>query len=1592
MTIAEVLQAQRRVLLDLTYRNRLLNLPKKASTRSIVVHDEVSAEVAAQLLAKKSMSFSPLPGGFGAEELAASEQLHDEADVMLLQPDDELDDDGVATRHRDNKLQTKLKSEHLQKRLLEIYYEARTMLEEQGVNVLYLALGQLKFCERLGSSEFRYAPIVLIPVTLERKSAKDRFHLKWNEEDPQENLSLREKLKVEFGIQMPVFPEAEEFNISTYFEFIRGVVSSQGTWEVIDDAIQLGFFSFAKLLMFLDLDPGKWPKGKGIDENPLVNGLLGDGFGERDVGIPGSSPTFLDQLIPAADLKHVMDCDSSQALVIETIRRGQNLVVQGPPGTGKSQTIANLIATAVGDGKKVLFVAEKMAALEVVKRRLENVGLGPMCLELHSNKANKKTVLEELGRTLLQGRPIGADIRTGVEKLDELRTQLNSHAIGMHRPIGAAQLSPYDIIGALSRLQARTQRPAYRLGNALSLSLQDVERRASVIRELCEHLGSIGDRTAHPWRGVQHPPVMRPQAEDLVASAAPIPTAIQGVRNAAMALAEALQLPAAPTLNELEQQCEISERLAAAPDFDRATIGAGVWSAGLDTLREGVRNGRRLAEVRARRAAAVVDLAWDTDWTSQRLTIAGQGKSLFRWLNGPYRQALAQLRSVMSAPLPKEYEARIALLDDLIAGHKAQISVNAVAATARSAFGSVWRERDTDWALAESILGWVEKQASAVPGVDLRQLASDIADRPALPARIATARAAIEAVRAQVTALAGRLQLDFQSALDGADLDDSSLDGLEARAEVWSTDVDGLMAWLAYRDVEKRAEALGLDEVMANLMSTDAARASAVEQFRMAFYLEMLNEAAKAYPDLPKFDGRRHEEVIQQFREWDRKRLQLAQVEAMQAHHAAMPRAAVSAGALGTLRAEIARKRGHMALRKLFRMCGSPIQAAKPVFMMSPLSVAQFLEPGAIEFDLLVIDEASQVEPVDALGAIARCRQVVVVGDDKQLPPTSFFSRVVGGDDEANEDEGAQAKDLESILSLCAAKGLPQRMLQWHYRSRHESLIAVSNKEFYEGNLFIVPSPDRERNNTGLQFHHLPNGRFDRGNSYKNAVEAAAIAQAVVEHARTRPHLTLGVGAMSVRQRQAISDEIELARRRHPELEQFVSAHPHEPFFVKNLENIQGDERDVILISIGYGRAKSDDKMYQNFGPLNADGGHRRLNVLISRARERCEVFSSITSDDIRVDERSKHGVIALKTFLKYAQSGDLGIPMMTGRGADSPFEEAVQEAIAKHGYEVHNQVGVAGFFIDLAVVDPSAPGRYLLGIECDGATYHSAPSARDRDRLRQEILEAHGWSIHRIWSTDWFQRPHNEQERLLQAIGSAKDRQAAPEPVRIISVPVVAPPVEVRRENEESEAEPSGSPARPYVQASFRPGNQNLAPHLVPVGSMAHTVERIIEIEGPIHEDEIVARVRDLWNLQRAGSRIQGAVQDALRHAIGRGRITAEGSCYHLRDKQVVIRDRSAATSRTLKKPELLPPQEIREAIVTLVREAHGVRREEILTVVSRWLGFLATSQQLRERIDPQADLLLSKGVLSDEGGVLVLGPAYEESSSAANFQTTLL
>ena len=1534
-SIATLLEDSRRELLDLSSRNRLLSMPTESkSARVVHVRDEKSDLVFRFLVAeRKLMTFLPGLDKKSVASTGTKEGAHPELDglspqdsadnerLALPQPeDDEIDDaTGEARRHMDSKLQTALTPENLQRRLLDLYRDAQLMLEEQGVNILYLALGRLKWFEADAADTPRYAPLLLVPVQLRRRNARERFSLSWDESEVQENLSLAAKLKTEFGLDLPKFPagEDEELVPTRYAQALAAAVAGQSRWEVQPDAMTLGFFSFAKFLMYRDLDARTWPDPSKLVDHPALTGLLRDGFPASDR--PFGEDVDLDELIPAARLDHVVDADGSQTQAIEMVRRGRSVVIQGPPGTGKSQSITNLIVTAVLDGKKVLFVAEKLAALEVVKRRLEAAGLGAVCLELHSHKANKRVVLEEIGRTWQLGRPRGEELEALVPRLEQTRGQLNAHAATLHAPLEPTGITPFFLFGKLAQFGERGRELGeLDLPGAPTWNADELRERRALLGELIQRASGMGSLAAHPWRGAERETVLSIDLPRIREVLTPLAAALPPMRTEADHLAALLQAAAPTDFSHVEAVRRMAAHIAAAPPLDRQALCHGVWHAGLGGLHDLVGHGRAFADLRQRLAGQVIDSAFDTDLSSARAAIAAHGKSVLRVFNGEYRRATAALRGVLTGEPPRTHEERLALLDDLLAARKHRIVLRERAETGRQAFGGAWRGEDSDWDQITSVIAWVEGEAEAAVTPDFRQTYGELDQHEnyavlsrSLGERLGHAWTAADAVKHE-------LALNLAVAFGCETLEAVPFAALEERLDQWQNRLEDLTRWNTWFTRAARARALDLGPLVNAMESSRLAPEAAAEVFERAYYSLLLRDAVKTRPTLAHFDGVEHERVVEEFRRVDLGRLTLAKYRTLARHYDGLPARHAGVGGTGVLLGELARKRGHRPVRKLLKDAGSVVQAIKPVFMMSPLSVAQFLEPGAVEFDLLVIDEASQVQPVDALGAFARARQHVVVGDSRQLPPTRFFSRLTSNDedvDRAEDPEGdapvaAQAKDVESILGLCCARGMPETMLRWHYRSRHQSLIAVSNREFYEDKLFIVPSPYLAESGLGLRFHYVPGGTYDRGGSSTNRVEAKAVCQAIVEHARQYPKLSLGVGAFSVKQRQAILDELELLRREHPDIEGFFHAHPHEPFFVKNLENIQGDERDAIFISVGYGPDASGF-LAMNFGPLSGEGGERRLNVLISRAKQRCEVFASLHAADIDLARAPGRGVRAFKTFLQFAETGRLGLAERTGREEDSPFEEAVRRAIEGLGYEVHPQVGVAGFFVDLGIVDPAKPGRYLLGVECDGAAYHSSRSARDRDRLRQAVLEDHGWIIHRIWSTDWFQRPGEQLRKVAAVLEQAKVvlAEAQEQADAAAQAAEEAKAVEIEREAQAvGQLGEEKALSVPYTEASFEVP-RHIAPHELGARQMAEIIHRIVEVEGPIHEDEVTARVRGLWGLGRAGGRIQEAVARGVRALVSENRCQHDESCLTLPGQAVSVRDREHVQSATLRKVDLLPP-----------------------------------------------------------------------------------
>ena len=746
--------ADRRALLDSGTRNRLIHIPLRTKTvRAIEIVGQTSADVFRHLGEGKRFSFLPAAAAEGAaSDVPATGESSPAQDAA---PDVKSRNKGSPQpRQSDTAVQTRLSSEALQKRLLDIWYDARTLEEEQGVNILFVAFGLLKWFEDDKSDVERFAPLVLLPVRLERSSAADRFHLSWRTEPPSPNVSLQAKMNDEFGLKIEDFGDEDDVDIVAYMAGIAETVSRKARWAVQPDAMVLGFFSFSKFLMYRDLDPENWPDDGGLDRHPLIRSLLQDGFESSDPII--SDDGNIDGVIEPAAMHHVVDADSSQAVAIEEVTRGRHLVIKGPPGTGKSQTITNIIAAAAAQGRTVLFVAEKMAALDVVHRRLRDVGLASLALELHSSKANKRVLLEELKRARGASAPTPRGEPTLVQRLTDSRDKLNRHAEMMHAAHAPSGLTPFQLLGNLIRTSGGE--PARSLQAPETWSPLDLESRRDLVEEISERIAADGPPHLHPWRGVGRdaldPTEMDALRRSLETLAGDVTRMIAGAERACAIF----DLPRPQTLGETARLLALVDAAAAMPDCDREAFLHPIWDRA-DDVTEIVRKGERFSQLRTAFGAAFVEAAWNAELGECRTVVAENGRSLFRIFSSRYRAQVSLLDSYLRVEKPKTMEQRLRLIDGLIAAQTARRAFEELEASGRAAFGSAWRKDQSDWARLGKLTSWW----AAFPKTDIQDIRGRLA-RVTLSTDQRTSLAAfgddVRAAQSGIDRLFAFLQLD----------------------------------------------------------------------------------------------------------------------------------------------------------------------------------------------------------------------------------------------------------------------------------------------------------------------------------------------------------------------------------------------------------------------------------------------------------------------------------------------------------------------------------------------------------------------------------------------------------------------------------------------------------------------------------------------------------------------------------------------------------------------------------------------------------------------------------------------------------------
>ncbi len=1698
-SISEALEKLRLRLLDLTARNRLLNF--KASSAKSLQFVEGHLSTCYQKLVESSdrrIPLHPVPEPRRSEFVEklgrmVRPDVRDHAWAQGISTTYELVDHPRGERDIQG-VRALLYPDELERQCRKMATAAKTAIEETGANMLFLLLGFLEFPEAPNAVKTLLAPLVPVPVSLEkgdleRSTGTYGYSLSYTGEELTENLSLREKLKQDFNVELPDF--TEESTLETYYTELASVIDGKPGFKLRRQAT-LALVSMTKMLLVRDLDPKNWPPighESALTQHDIVK-MVFEGSQYSDGGDDDDNEEYVVDFHKYAELPLIFDADSSQHSALIDIVDGKNLVIEGPPGTGKSQTITNLVASAISTGKKVLFVAEKLAALQVVKSRLNQAGLGDFCLELHSNKTSKKDVLDSLetraGKRYT--RPVQLDAM--LEAVKEKRRTLSDYVELINTQSGNAQgLTIHQVLWRAERYRQKSgdswrKAQTFTVARAPELTKAEFDSLYDQLARLVQEHERIGCFSPKaPFWGFfpsSLPPAVEVEIEQALNNAVPAVEILRDRYAAAAAVLDAAKLalskeevkelavslltvsslakegmaqellpqlfedlhkrgaPAEVTLRRLGlhqarakelreefegrvhphlvvdahwdnegprlhaalrslglskltpdellalgMQCRsiVTEGRAALEEFralanisrqdfkgtdqcvarvrlpielsvscprnelhrrtpelakpgsvkvileakqryaaigkrqtdlnerlylDVAVVESEVEEV-IQILREGdewwrifqsrhrfavsfhkrlARNKKaaksvRRAELEALRAnlkemrlakadtryRQAMGVHWNADATEfdalhavaawldstntklleadldasvfsaleitpaqvmslsksgERLTRAQEGlDASFRFVTvGPLKDASATNTAFRHA---KTWQERLQLLDtlgerliqhaQLIArwGPSSQPSELIVLALrplaelqkiehdvdqdqeAKALLRSRHKGLDTNLEPIFEALTYGRALIDLnVPEDIVRALLSETGNaiRQEFINRLSDIEKAWHPVDAFCDFLGARGRFELADWAGAEPSQETFIEGFLDRIQRAKAGLSGLLQWVQYVHAAEFAVERGLNEYVHLLESEEVSPKQIPEVYGYRFYGTMAEALFEKHKVLRKFSGLSHEAVRNEFRKLDREIIELRgrDVAAMAASLAKPP--------TGTSGARVADKtervllqylfpqaRPRMPIRKMMIQAGRTIQEYKPCFMMGPQAVAQYLTPGALEFDIVVMDEASQLKPEEALGAIARGKQLVVVGDPKQLPPTAFFDKL--GETQDEDDSKAHAALMQSsILDVCIGHFRPVRTLRWHYRSQHQSLIAFSNARFYRNKLIVFPSPYDRSRNLGCKLRYIPSATYD---SQMNLVEANVVINAVLAHMRERPGDSLGVVTLNLKQRELIEELLDKRMRDLDYTDAFCRAHEKEGFgfFVKNLENVQGDERDVIFISTTFGPTPGTRAVYQRFGPISRHDGWRRLNVLFTRARKSLTVFTSMRPEDIVDGESVPKGTRELRAYLEYLRTGV--VPQTTDEGGppDSDFEIAVMDALERHGYQCTPQLGVAGFRLDLAVKHPLYPNAYLAAIECDGAAYHSGRSARDRDRIRQEILERLGWKgrIHRIWSTDWYRAPAHEIGRLvswlqqLKALPMEEAYLVAPERdvVEAVTTPILA-------------------------------------------------------------------------------------------------------------------------------------------------------------------------------------------------------------------------
>ena len=1428
--------------------------------------------------------------------------------------------------------------------------KAKVMQDETGINVAYLAFGFVHWKDREASSTYYKAPLLLVHVNIVIGSMIDPIHIEVSDDDVVVNPTFDYLLQAEYGIKLPDFND--EDTLTTYLDKVDRSVKNLG-WKIIPEC-KLGTFSFLKINMYEDLKNNE----EKILKNKNIRALLGERVSSESHSSREESAAVENPLI---DLHTVVAADSSQIEAIERAKSGESFVLQGPPGTGKSQTITNIIAECLHDGKRVLFVSEKQAALNVVFDKLKQAGLEDFCLELHSHKANKKVVIDELNRTMNCPRSrVSGFAQIEIERKEKAQKKLDDYAHALHMkrvPIGESLYRLYELFTS----QKSFPDMKYTIPSIASRDENDLHHSVDLLDQYAEYVPTIGNNyRENPWYGFRNQALTYEQRNQLREDLAKILTGYQELQSTTSRLKQKYETPGLNLEDSLRWQSVLS--FSAESDvITPALMAPDRLQRILPFLKELQELSETILEAESQISENYdLEIISEIDGKEYYTLLSEKYHSTFsHWFNREYKDIISRISKCEKKGIKVKYQQALDITEKLIKIQALLQEYKDKENTLGSCLGKCYEGPDTDWT-------HVMQEIEVLTGYFHRGIVSfgslSEMNQSVFAQKQDELRKDADLLKEQIEAtvdVRNRLRDQFETSV--LDMETMPFDQCIKKLQSCLDHFDGVNHWIQFLALKKMIDDAGLatfvDAVIENGISADEVSGA----YKKIFYKQWIENIMYSDPVVANFTRISQDAAVESFKKQDDTQYEISKVQIKSELSQKRPNIeyAAAGSAVSVLRREGTKKRKQMPIRKLLSTAGELVQQLKPCFLMSPLSVSTFLDPEALVFDTVVFDEASQIFPQDAIGAIYRGKQLIVVGDSKQMPPSNFFN--ASTDIDSEDEEIDDITDFESVLDLCSAVFSTQS-LAWHYRSHYEQLIAFSNLNFYDGHLVTFPSSVRDRVGIGVDFFPVE-GTFDR-KTKTNMEEAKYIVDLVYKNFKEFPTRSLGVVAFSVAQQNLIDNLIQKKREEDPAYEEFFKADRPEPFFVKNLETVQGDERDTIIFSVAYARDQNG-KFYQNFGPLNRAGGERRLNVAVTRAKENVQLVSSIRYTDINISNTGSRGVKLLRAYLDYAQNGEIALERDEALQQDESFDSALEldvcEFLRSQGYTVDTKVGCSGYKIDIALRKPDS-ANYLLAIECDGAAYHRARNARDRDSLRQSILEKMGWEFYRIWSTEWYRNQTVEKQRLLEAVHKAITDNEKITRTNVHTGSLggnTTSDISNQFVKETSMEDEKVFPSFKELDALTIYNNNNK--------NLPQTAAMLVKTEGPVSEEYLMKRMISIFDREKVTKRVIEEFGNRMNGCARYGIVRKNGFIYLKNTGDIHMK--IPGDKREIK---YICTEELADGLMTLIRQNVSASKEAMYKMLTGILGFSRTGEAFVKRYEEALCLLKKKKKIVEHEGII--------------------